>query len=228
MEQNLALTSSRLGADIARDDVRVAFGGHLPQVDLVRRQVAHRKRRHRRLSRRSRAFPPAARAVRTQDSDTDKSHQPAGDRAHLVERRHAFAREAVRIPLAGRQAAPRARVARNRAHRARCLSRRRCRKSRACRRSSRRSSRRRTALRATEAGYDVGTRTAVDVLAARQHAGAAQTDVLAQPLRLHAQRAAPQAGRRHPRSQGARRREHAGWRLRRRRRIRRSSRRPRS
>jgi len=35
MEQNLALTSSRLGADIARDDVRVAFGGHLPQVDLV-------------------------------------------------------------------------------------------------------------------------------------------------------------------------------------------------
>src|SRR6187401_2575755 len=35
MEQNLALTSSRLGADIARDDVRVAFGGHLPQLDLV-------------------------------------------------------------------------------------------------------------------------------------------------------------------------------------------------
>src|SRR3954468_1729022 len=35
MEQNLALTSSRLGADIARDDVRVAVGGHLPQVNLV-------------------------------------------------------------------------------------------------------------------------------------------------------------------------------------------------
>src|SRR6185295_14789381 len=35
MEKNLALTSSRLGAEIARDDVRVAFGGHLPQVDLV-------------------------------------------------------------------------------------------------------------------------------------------------------------------------------------------------
>src|SRR6185503_4489053 len=35
MEQNLALTSSRLGAEIARDDVRVAFGGHLPQVDLI-------------------------------------------------------------------------------------------------------------------------------------------------------------------------------------------------
>ena len=36
----------------------------------------------------------------------------------------------------------------------------------------------------------------------------AQTALLAQPLRLHAQRAAPQAVRRHPRSQGARRREH--------------------
>src|SRR5881394_339553 len=30
MEQNLALTSSRLGADIARNDVRAQFGGHLP------------------------------------------------------------------------------------------------------------------------------------------------------------------------------------------------------
>jgi outer membrane protein len=35
MEQNLSLTSSRLGADIARDDVRINFGGHLPQVDLT-------------------------------------------------------------------------------------------------------------------------------------------------------------------------------------------------
>ena len=35
MEQNLALTSSRLGAEIARDNVRTAFGGHLPTVDLV-------------------------------------------------------------------------------------------------------------------------------------------------------------------------------------------------
>src|SRR5688572_9098433 len=35
MEQNLALTSSRLGADIARDDVRVTYGNFLPQVDLV-------------------------------------------------------------------------------------------------------------------------------------------------------------------------------------------------
>jgi outer membrane protein len=35
MEQNAALISSRLAADIARDQVRATFGGHLPSVDLV-------------------------------------------------------------------------------------------------------------------------------------------------------------------------------------------------
>jgi outer membrane protein len=35
MDQNASLTSSRLAADIARDQVRSAFGGHLPTVDLV-------------------------------------------------------------------------------------------------------------------------------------------------------------------------------------------------
>src|SRR6516164_2675840 len=35
LEQNLTLISSRLQADIARENVRVAFGGHLPTLDLV-------------------------------------------------------------------------------------------------------------------------------------------------------------------------------------------------
>jgi len=35
LDQNLALVSSRLAADIARDSVHVAFGGHLPTLDLV-------------------------------------------------------------------------------------------------------------------------------------------------------------------------------------------------
>ncbi|MEY4762511.1 MAG: hypothetical protein RLZZ200_2367 [Pseudomonadota bacterium] len=35
MEQNAALTASRLAADIARDQVQVQFSGHLPTVDLV-------------------------------------------------------------------------------------------------------------------------------------------------------------------------------------------------
>jgi outer membrane protein len=35
LDQNLTLVSSRLAADIARDNVQVAFGGHLPTLDLV-------------------------------------------------------------------------------------------------------------------------------------------------------------------------------------------------
>ncbi len=35
MEQNSSLISSRLAADIARDQVRTAFGGHLPTLDLI-------------------------------------------------------------------------------------------------------------------------------------------------------------------------------------------------
>ena len=35
LEQNLSLISSRLAADIARENVRVAQGGHLPTLDLV-------------------------------------------------------------------------------------------------------------------------------------------------------------------------------------------------
>lgn len=35
LQQNLSLIASRLAADVARDNVRVAFGGHLPQISLV-------------------------------------------------------------------------------------------------------------------------------------------------------------------------------------------------
>jgi outer membrane protein len=35
LEQNLSLISSRLAADIARDNVRIAIGGHLPTLDIL-------------------------------------------------------------------------------------------------------------------------------------------------------------------------------------------------
>ena len=147
MEQNLSLTSSRLGADIARDDVRVQFGGHLPQVDLVVGKDRTSKPKTSRPSIRSpRAVSPAARR-RPRPRDTDKSINSAGHRAHLQQRWHASRVAPGVVPLAGRQAAPRARFARDRAHRPRCLSRRRSRRSRACRRSSRRWSRRNRAAR---------------------------------------------------------------------------------
>lgn len=35
LQQNLSLIASRLAADVARENVRVAFGGHLPTVSLI-------------------------------------------------------------------------------------------------------------------------------------------------------------------------------------------------
>jgi outer membrane protein len=35
LEQNLSLIAARLAADVARDNVRIAFGGHLPKISLV-------------------------------------------------------------------------------------------------------------------------------------------------------------------------------------------------
>ena len=49
----------------------------------------------------------------------------------------------------------------------------------------------RTALRATEAGFEVGTQTTVDVLAvAETTCAVAETTYSREPLRLHAERAA--------------------------------------
>ena len=144
MEQNLALTSSRLGADIARDDVRVAFGGHLPQVDLVvgkshfetgrhdrpfepipergfrgRQRRLDLGRRHRQVDHRCRSRCPSGRAAARSRACASPSYrwQAAKQRLERV------SRETERTV-------------------ARCLSRRASRRSRACRRSSRRWSRR--------------------------------------------------------------------------------------
>src|SRR5581483_11598817 len=35
LDQNVSLLSSRLAADVARENVRIAFGGHLPTLDLL-------------------------------------------------------------------------------------------------------------------------------------------------------------------------------------------------
>src|SRR5450755_574373 len=43
MEQNLALVSSRLAAEIARDDVHNAEGGHLPTLDIVAGHTHYRQ-----------------------------------------------------------------------------------------------------------------------------------------------------------------------------------------
>ena len=174
MEQNLSLTSSRLGADIARDDVRVQFGGHLPQVDLV---VG---RSHFETDDIQTFDPVPGRgfaggsAPSNATGDTDKSIQLQ-----------------VTVPIWSsgfthsrvKQSSYRWQAAKQRLER---VSRETERTSRdaylgvvseisrvqALKQALESSA---TALRATEAGYDVGTRTAVDVLAARQNLVQSQT-----------------------------------------------------
>ena len=51
LDQNLSLVSSRLAADIARDNIKVAFGGHLPTLDLVAGRSYTQTGRYRNLPR---------------------------------------------------------------------------------------------------------------------------------------------------------------------------------
>jgi len=173
MEQNLALTSSRLGADIARDDVRGQFGGHLPQVDLV----VGRSHFETDGTNSFDALPgiPQGGVLNTNsEGDTDKS---------------VMLQVTVPIWSSGltssrvRQSNYRWQAAKQRLER---VSRETERASRdaylgvvseisrvqALKQALESSA---TALRATEAGYEVGTRTAVDVLAARRTLVASQT-----------------------------------------------------
>jgi outer membrane protein len=174
MEQNLSLASSRLGAEIARDDVRVTYGNFMPQVDLVVGK-SHAE------SEAIRTFDPIpdrnfAGGSAPEISETDN------DKSVLLQ---------VTVPIfAGggnlsrsRQASYRWQAAKQRFERVSRETERTARDAylgvnseisrvQALKQAHESSQ---TALRATEAGYDVGTRTAVDVLTARQNLVAAYT-----------------------------------------------------
>ncbi|HEU4778421.1 MAG TPA: TolC family outer membrane protein [Steroidobacteraceae bacterium] len=173
MEQNLALTSSRLGAEIARDDVRTAFGGHLPTVDLVLGK-SHNE------SEDISDFPPVPGVFdggslpTTRDTDVDKSislqvfvpiWSSGGTHSRVKQQSFRWQAAKQRVERVSRETERTARDAylgvMSEISRVQALK-------QALESSA-------TALRATEAGYDVGTRTAVDVLAARRTLVAAQT-----------------------------------------------------
>jgi outer membrane protein len=173
MEQNLALTSSRLGAEIARDDVRTAFGGHLPTVDLVLGK-SHNE------SADIAEFPAVpgvfdGGSVPTgRDTDVDKSislqvfvpiWSSGGTHSRVKQQSYRWQAAKQRVERVSRETERTARDAylgvMSEISRVQALK-------QALESSA-------TALRATEAGYDVGTRTAIDVLAARRTLVAAQT-----------------------------------------------------
>jgi outer membrane protein len=167
MEQNLALVSSRLAADIARDNVRSAFGGHLPTLDLT----ASRGNTNQEATIN---FDSGNVGTRTSDSDDTTialqlsvplfSGGATQSRVRQSEFQWQAARE--RLTRVSRQTERQARDAflgvNSEISRVAAL------------RQALESSQ--TALKATEAGYEVGTRTAVDVLDARRTLVQAQTN----------------------------------------------------
>ncbi len=167
LQQNLSLISSRLAADIARDNVRAAFGGHLPTLDLV-----------------------AGRSYSRTDSDQIIDYIPFSNVNGKLNDRQiglqftlpifsgGFTQSKVRENeyrwIAAKEAVVQSSRATERQSRDAYLGVisgvARVQALRQARESSQ------TALKATEAGYDVGTRTSVDVLNARRVLVQAETD----------------------------------------------------
>lgn len=171
LEQNLRVISARLATDIAKQDVRVARGGHLPSVDLVanRGDLDYEGDQVSRNVRGETTQSPADQ-TRTTDSIGIQVTVPiysGGGTSSRVRQRvylHRAARE--RLERANRETERAARDAYlgvlSEISRVRAL------------RQALESSR--TALQATEAGFEVGTRTTVDVLDARRRLFEAQTN----------------------------------------------------
>jgi outer membrane protein len=166
MEQNLSLTSSRLGADIARDDVRAQYGGHLPQVDLTVGK-GHSESSDDRNFPAVPGFPNGGSLPSSSEGDTDKSvtlsvtvpiWSSGGTTSRIRQSSYRWQAAKQRLERVSRETERNSRDAYlgvvSEISRVQALK-------QALESSA-------TALRATEAGYDVGTRTAVDVLASRQ------------------------------------------------------------
>jgi outer membrane protein len=172
MEQNLALISSRLAADIARENVQIARGGHVPNIDIVG-------------------------TYGDSDVDSDLTFSIPGVGSQTLNKVPGDSQDdsigiQVTIPIFSggltqsqvRQSQFRWIAAKERVTRISRETERAARDAylgvmsemsrvQALKQALESSQ---TALKATEAGYEVGTRTAVDVLNSRQTLVRAQTD----------------------------------------------------
>src|ERR1700733_12045680 len=168
LQQNLSLVSSRLAADIARENVSSARGGHFPSLDLV----GSGYRVHSDANSintdgtpyGSQSLDQTQRTIGIQLTFPLYSGGMVSSRVRQAVYQHRAAKERVE------------RVARQTEHDARdsylgVLS--EISRVKALRRAVESNA---TSLRATESGYEAGTRTAVDVLQSRQLWVQAQTD----------------------------------------------------
>jgi outer membrane protein len=171
LEQNLRIVSARLATDIAKQDVRMARSGHLPTIDIV---ASHGNQDYdgTQISRSSVAEGESSPADESMTTDSIGIQvtfpiYSGGATSSRVRQRvylHRAARE--RLERTARETERAARDAYlgvlSEISRVRAL------------RQALESSR--TALQATEAGFEVGTRTTVDVLDARRMLFEAQTN----------------------------------------------------
>lgn len=171
LDQNLRVVSARLATDIAKQDVRVARAGHLPAFDIV---VSREDQDFDgdQLSRNAAGSPTTSPADQTQTTDSVGIQvtvpiYSGGATSSRVRQRvylHRAARE--RLERANRETE---RATRD-AYLGVLSEISRVRATKQALESGR------TALQATEAGFEVGTRTTVDVLQARRQLFDAQTN----------------------------------------------------
>jgi len=168
LQQNLSLIASRLAADIARENVSAARGGHLPSLDLVGSR-----------------YRVTSGGVYTNANDTPYGSNSTDQYQNVLGLQLTFplysggmvasqVRQAVYQQRAAKERVER--VARQTEHDARdaylgVLS--EISRVKALRRAVDSNT---TALKATEAGYEAGTRTAVEVLDSRRQWVQARTD----------------------------------------------------
>ena len=173
LEQNLSLVSSRLAADIARDNVRVAIGGHLPTLDVVAGRSYQQSNADE-----SFGSAPGEPASTFSDVFNKTNDRQIGLQFTLPIFSGGFTQSKVRQSeyqwIAAKEGVVQSSRATERQARdaylgvisgiARVQALRQALESNE------------TSLKATEAGYEVGTRTSVDVLNARRLLVQAQTD----------------------------------------------------
>ena len=165
LDQNLTLSSARLGADIARDNVTIARSGHAPSIDLVASKGTNNTGAYTMLFG---GIVPAGNVINDKQIGVQVNVPLfAGGYTQSKVREAVYRQRAARERLEGtaRQTERDTRDAYlgviSEISRVTALK------------QALASSQ--TALQATEAGYEVGTRTAVDVLLARQRLFDAQT-----------------------------------------------------
>jgi len=173
LEQNLSLVSSRLAADIARENVRVAIGGHLPTLDVVAGRSYQQS-----TADESFGSGPGTPATSFSDVFNKTNDRQIGLQFTLPIFSGGLTQSKVRQSeyewMAAKEGVVQSSRATERQARdaylgvisgiARVQALRQALESN------------QTSLKATEAGYDVGTRTSVDVLNARRLLVQAQTD----------------------------------------------------